>query len=198
MATSTIVVPDRNVLGANPQEICNKLSDVATAAKADIEGLTAASLGATAATQPGTASAGAGSTASKIDHVHPPAAQSVRFAADALAADEIAETVALRVKAASTLTKLYIIPDDALTADDTNYKTITVAKRDGAGGAGATVASVTTKITGGTGDWAAFTKIDMGALTGAVLAAGSILTVETAKTASGVALPGWTLVAEFG
>lgn len=197
MATSTITVPDRQLVGYNVQEIANKLSDVATSAKADIEGLTAASLGATAATQPGTASAGAGSTASKIDHVHPPAAMSVRFAADALAADEIAETVALRVKAASTLTKLYLIPDDALTANDTNFKTITVAKRDGAGGAGSTVAEVTTETTG-TGDWVAFIKIDMGSLTGAVLAAGSILTVETAKTASGVALPGWTLVAEFG
>lgn len=197
MATSTITVPDRQIVGYNVQEIANKLSDVATAAKADIEGLTAASLGSTAATQPGTASAGAGSTASKIDHVHPPAAISVRFAADALAADEIAETVALRVKAASTLTKLYIVPDDALTADNTNFKTITVQKRDGAGGAASTVAEVTTEITG-TGDWTAFTKVDMGSLTGAVLAAGSILTVETAKTASGVALPGWTLVAEFG
>lgn len=197
MATSTITVPDRQLVGYNVQEIANKLSDVATAAKADIEGLTAASLGATAATQPGTASAGAGSTASKIDHVHPPAAISVRFAADALAADEIAETVALRVKAAATLTKLYLVPDDALTANDANFKTITVSKRDGAGGAGSTVAEVTTETTG-TGDWVGFTKIDMGSLTGAVLAAGSILTVATAKTASGVALPGWTLVAEFG
>ncbi len=197
MATCTITVPNRQTIGHNVQEVCNQLSDVATAAKTDIEGLTAASLGATAATQPGTASAGAGATASKIDHVHPPTTISVQLRADALASDATAETCVLRVKAASTLTKLYLVPDAALTAHNTNYATITVKKRDGAGGAGSSVASITTEITGG-GHWTAFSKLDLGTLTGAVLAAGTVLTITVTKAAAGVAQPSRLLVAEFG
>lgn len=38
---STITVPDRQIVGHNVQQICNQLSDVAAAAKADIEALQA-------------------------------------------------------------------------------------------------------------------------------------------------------------
>lgn len=197
MATSTITVPDRHLVGYNVQEICNKLSDVATAAKADIEGLTAASLASTAAAQLGTAAVGNGTTAARANHVHAPAAQSVRFAADAAASTATAETVIAEFKAATTLSKVYLAPDAALTADNTNYATITIKVRDGAGGAASTVVALTTEITG-SGDWTAFTKVDLGTLANAVIPAGAVLTKTVAKAASGVQLPSHALVLEFG
>lgn len=197
MATSTITVPDRQLVGYNVQEICNKLSDVATAAKADIEGLTAASLASTTPAQNGTAAAGNGTTAARSNHVHPPSAQCVRFAADGSAGATTAEMVIAEFKAATTLAKVYIAPDGALTAHDTNYATITIKVRDGAGGTASTVVALTTETTG-SGDWTAFTKVDMGALSNAVIPAGAILTKTVAKAAAGVQLPSHALVLEFG
>lgn len=198
MATSTISVPSLDQIGVYGPAAAKAVIDVATAAKADIEGISAASLTSSAAAQSGTAAAGNATTAARGNHVHPPSAQCIRFAADGSAGATTAETVVAEVKAASTVAKLYLVGNDALTADDTNYATITVKVRDGAGGAASTVASKTTKITGGSGDWTAFSKIDMGSLSNAVLAAGSVLTATVAKSGTGVQLPGWALVVEFG
>lgn len=59
-----------------------------------------------------------------------------------------------------TVTNVTVIPFAALTAHDTNYKTVALKRRVAAGTA-TTIASVTTKITGGTGDWVALTPITL-------------------------------------
>lgn len=194
MATSTIVTPDRQIIGANVQGICDALSDVAAAAKADIEGLTAASLASTTPAGPGTGAAGAAATASKSDHVHPPSTKVFRIS-DAAASTTTAESVILSFKSATTISAVKFCADAAVTQSDTDYATITVKQGDGAGGARSTVASATTKTTGGV-NLAAFSSVSLGALTNAVVPAGGIVTLTIAKAASGQQLKG-SLVVEF-
>ena len=79
----------------------------------------------------------------------------------------------------------------AVTANDTNYATWTLAKRTGAGAA-ATIATQTTKITAGMGNLAAF--VPYAAVTAdftvanTALAAGDVVTLVITKTAAGIAL----------
>lgn len=115
-------------------------------------------------------------------------------AVDAAASTTLAELVIERVPSASTVIGVYFAPSAALTADDTNYATLTVSQRDGIGGAAASVAAKTTKITGGSGDWTAFVPVSLGTLTNASLIAGSVLTLTIAKAGTGVAIPSGTLV----
>lgn len=93
--------------------------------------------------------------------------------------------------------RVYYLPGAALTAHDANYATITVSRYTAAGGSKTTVATATTKITGGTGDWTAFVPVEI-ALSATpanlILESGSILTYEVAKAASGVAIPAGKLV----
>lgn len=119
----------------------------------------------------------------------------VKAAADGAAATTTAETALWCPAMACEVTKITFTPSATLTAHDTNYATLTVAKRDGAGGAAADMAAINTKITGGTGNWAAFVAEDFGALTGATLAAGNVLTLEIEKASDGVAVPAgvWTI-----
>ena len=161
------------------------------------------------------ASAGAATTAARQDHKHQvpvattgaeglmSAAQCSKLtslaapdvmlwdknAADGGATDATTEHVVYVATGAETFSKFYFVPDAALTADNTNYATLTVSKRDGLGGAAASVASVATKIAGGSGNWSAFQAVDLGAVTGGGLAAGTLLTIKATKTAGGVALP---------
>ena len=107
------------------------------------------------------------------------------------------EFVFARVNLASTVSKIYYTPTGTLTADDTNYATITVATRDGEGGGATTLKAVTTKITGGTGDWSAFTSVDFGTLSSAAVDAGGVLTLTIAKSGSGVAVPGGVLTVVY-
>lgn len=87
------------------------------------------------------------------------------------------------------------IPDATLTAHDTNYATLSL--QVGTVGSFAAAASQTTKITGGSGDWAADTPE---ALTlsstpaNLVVDAGDILQADIAKANSGVAVPAGVLV----
>lgn len=195
MATSTI---DTSAIGVGNTGL-PLAKDIVTqldAAKADIEGLTAASLAATAGAAPGTGAAGAAATASKSDHVHPLQSVVIARPVDAAAGTTTAETTIYCVKAASTLSAIKLCADGAVVADDTDYLTITVKKADGAGGASSTVAEATSAITGGVAI-AARTKVSLGSLTGPVLAAGSILTVTVAKAGSGKALPTHALIFEF-
>jgi len=113
-----------------------------------------------------------------------------KAAADASAATATAETPVGRVGAAVTLGTIYYVPLAALTADNSNYATITVSKRTGAGGA-VTVASVTTQITG-SGNWTAFVPVAIPISAGS-LAAGDVLTVAITKTGSGVVVPAGVL-----
>lgn len=98
-----------------------------------------------------------------------------------------------------TITNVTIIPFAALTAHDTNYKTVAV-KRRVAAGAATTVASVTTKITGGTGDWVALTPITLTLSSTAadlVLPTLGDLTFALTHAASGVAVPVCSVTVEY-
>ncbi len=95
------------------------------------------------------------------------------------------------------VTRVYYVPGAALTAHDTDYATITVSKYTAAGGSKTTVASITTKITGGSGDWTAFVPVELTLSATAadlVLESEAVLTYEVAKAASGVAIPAGKIV----
>ena len=194
MATSTIDTShiDQRLTGA---PLAAAVVTELAAAKADIEGLTAASLAATTPAGPGTGAAGAAATASKSDHVHPPSSKSFRID-DAAASTTTAEKVLCTFKAATTITAVKFIADASVAQDDTDYATITVKQGDGAGGARSTVASKTSATTGGA-NFVAFTAVSLGSITNAVVPAGGCVTLTIAKAASGKQLNG-SLVVEFG
>ena len=87
---------------------------------------------------------------------------------------------------------MYLLPNAALTASNSAYATITVAKRT-AGGSPTTIASVTTQITG-SGNWTAFKPVPLNVVAGAFLAAGDVVTVTVAHTGGGVNVPASQLV----
>lgn len=128
----------------------------------------------------------------------------VQRVVDAAASTATAETVVgfvpkapgANASLAKTL-RVYYLPAAALTADDTNYATITVSKYTAAGASKTTVATVTTTITAGSGDWVAFVpeEITLSATAAnLILESGAILTYEVSKAGTGVALPAGKLV----
>ena len=123
-------------------------------------------------------------------------AQSVTRPADAAASTTTSETTLFVAQAAMTISAIKLCADAAVVANDTDYLTITIKKRDGAGGSPTTIVSATSAVTGGIAI-AQFTKVSLGALTGGTLAAGSIVTVTIAKAGSGKALPTHALLFEF-
>ena len=111
--------------------------------------------------------------------------------AEGTAATE-ASTQFFRALHALKIKRVTIQPQDALTANDTNYKTVAVKKADGAAGSETVVASQTTKITGGSGDWVDKTQFALAlsaTLANLELAAGEVLILDIAAAASGVATP---------
>lgn len=89
------------------------------------------------------------------------------------------------------VTAVTVIPFAALTADDTNYKTVALNRRVAAGSA-TVIASVTTKITGGTGNWVALTPITLTlSSTAADLVVPTLgdLSLHLVHSGSGVAVP---------
>lgn len=118
-----------------------------------------------------------------------------QHAGDGAAGDTIAERAFdATIKRNGTILSVEFMPSGTLTANDTNYATLSVAWRDGAGGGAQAVASQTTKITGGSGDWAAFVAEDLGTITNATVAPGAVLTFAQAKASSGVAVPAGALI----
>jgi hypothetical protein len=119
--------------------------------------------------------------------------------ADAAAATATAETAFYRAPSARTIVGVYFVADAAVTASDADYATATVKRRDGAGGAAATVASIAT-TTAGSGNITAFVPKSLGTITNAALAAGNVLTLTIAKTGNGVQLPAgqWVVVTRLG
>lgn len=83
-----------------------------------------------------------------------------------------------------------LVPAAALTANDTNFADVLVQKRT-AGGAATTVADFQTKITGGTGNWTAWSPVTVA--TTVAVAAGDALTWSITKTAGGVVVPAFAL-----
>lgn len=84
-----------------------------------------------------------------------------------------------------------------LTASDTNYKTILIQYNDDAGGALTTVASVTTQITGGSGNWTANRSVAIAPATVPTIPAGRAVHFVTAVTAAGVVVPSGILFLEL-
>lgn len=122
------------------------------------------------------------------------AAQVLRRAklADGSAGAATAESVIGRANMAGTISKVYFVPTAALTGNGTNNATLTVRKRDGAGGAAAAVASLTT-----TASWSAFQPVDLGTITNGTLLATDILTFEITKAAGGVVVPDGEILVVF-
>jgi hypothetical protein len=116
-------------------------------------------------------------------------AQYLKVAADGAANTATAETAFARVQVAGTITGAWFVPSASLTGDPTNNAVLAVDKRDGAGGAAAAVASLTT-----TANWTAFVPVSLGALTNATVAAGNVLTFEISKGGTGVAVPAGSLI----
>lgn len=93
-----------------------------------------------------------------------------------------------------TAVSAQILPLGALTANDTNYKTIAIGTDDGAGGTHTAIGTLTTKITGGSGDWVAGTAESVSTVTmDDAMTAGTYLSVKVTKAASGVLLPNFVL-----
>lgn len=115
---------------------------------------------------------------------------------DALASTATAEIPVGVAVNASKLVKAYYLPGAALTADDTDYATITVSRYTAAGGSKTTIASLTTETTagGGTDDWTAKVPVALTLSASTDIAAGALITYEVAKEGSGVALPAGSLV----
>ena len=104
-----------------------------------------------------------------------------------------------RAPKACTVTGVWLVPNGTLTAHDTNYKTVSVGKEDGAaGGFTDIVTPVTTKITGGTGNWAIGVVETLTVVpASAHLDAGQVLAMTTDFTAAGVATPPCAVVIEY-
>lgn len=116
-----------------------------------------------------------------------------KTAADAAAGDATAEIVIGAIRRAGTILSATYYPSAALTANDTNYATLLVDQRDGAGGAPANVATANTN-TAGTGSWTAFVGETLGTITNAAVVAGALLTFEITKASAGVVVPTGILV----
>lgn len=122
---------------------------------------------------------------------------------DAAAGDTLT-TFFVRFPVAVKLVSIHLTPGAAMTANDTNYATLTCTSEDGAGGGSAAVFTCTTKkaAASGTGDWVAGDTLDASstlfstAFSEKELAAGSVLKLVQAKAAAGVALS-YSLTVEF-
>ena len=119
-----------------------------------------------------------------------------KAAADGAAGTATAETLFARVPRAGRILAAYFCPSAALTASDTDYATLALAKRDGAGGGSSSVASKAT-TTAGSGNWTAFVPVSLGTISNGTLAAGNVLTLAISKAGNGVAVPSGTLVVLF-
>lgn len=115
--------------------------------------------------------------------------------ADSAAADTLSEHMVMQAQDAVTVTKIFFLPDAALTANDTDYAVLTVYRRDADGTNQVSVATVNTQ-TGGSGNWTAFDGIDLGTISNSSISTGQVLTFEITKQGSGVVVPAGTLQIE--
>lgn len=111
------------------------------------------------------------------------------FAAEAMASST-SRALLLRTTGLVKVTAARILPDAALTANDTNYATITIVYNDDAGGGDTVVATVTTKTSGsgGSGSWTAAQSVGMTLSTDSSIPASKAVQFVTAKASSGVAV----------
>jgi hypothetical protein len=110
----------------------------------------------------------------------------VRVAAEGTPGTEKTAEYFYRAHGAKKLVSAHLVPGDALTADDVDFKTVTVAT------ASDTIAEIAT-TTGDSGDWVAGTPIDMG-LEGVDLVDGDVLSLAITADGNGVATPEFCVV----
>jgi hypothetical protein len=117
-------------------------------------------------------------------------------AADGAAGTATAEHAIFRAPFAMTIKAIRYIPDAALTQDNSNYATITVAKRNSGGAV--TLGSQTTRsvASGGSGSWTQWGAVTIPVSTASV-AAGDIITVAISKSGTGVVVPAGQLLIEY-
>lgn len=124
--------------------------------------------------------------------------QIIKPAVDGMASTTTAGTASLQawMPRAGRVIAVKLLSTAALTANDTNYATVSLGKHDGAGGAVTTMASADT-TTAGTGNWVAGTEINLtlsATLANTYFAKGDVLGFAIAKAGSGVAVPVSSLV----
>lgn len=120
-----------------------------------------------------------------------------KAAADSMASDTTAYTATPGFSAPTDgrLLSVKFTPRGAATANDTTYATLNLNKSDGAGGAATVMASITTQITGGSGNLAAgVTKTFTLSATIANrnYTKGQLLSPSIAKASTGVVVPAGT------
>jgi hypothetical protein len=102
-----------------------------------------------------------------------------------------------RAPGARTVAAVHYIPEAGLTANNSNFKSITVSQCSAVDGTVvATAASLTTEITG-SGDWTAGVPVPLTLGAGISLTAGQTLGFAIAKTGTGVVIPAGTFVVTF-
>lgn len=110
---------------------------------------------------------------------------------DGAAGTATTETGVFRFEEDVQITGIYFVPSAAVTAHGTNFATLLVDKRDGAGGAATNLATFATD-TVTTDDMAAFVPkaLPLTATTAdLILSAGNVLTIEITKGGTGVVIP---------
>jgi len=116
---------------------------------------------------------------------------SLQHPADGAANTATAETVfgVARAAGSTGTTGIDLCFGANITANDTDYATITIRRRSGAGaGTAVTVATITTQITGGLGNVTGFARLTP-ASTNVSVVAGDRFTYQITKAGSGVQLP---------
>lgn len=122
--------------------------------------------------------------------------------ADAAAADETDETPfhVNDTGVTRAVTAVNFQPGAALTADNSDFGTLSVYRRDADGTNQTLVAEISTEITG-SGNWTAFVAVPLTlsvTLANTLLAPGQQLTFEITKDGNGVTIPVGALVASLG
>lgn len=122
-----------------------------------------------------------------------------KASADAMASTTTSETyTGVYIPYDSKVTVYFNPTSGSLTANDTNYATVTVSKRDSAAANKATIATLTTTTTSSGNLTQGAGKQLVAASGSASVAAGSTITFEIAKTGTGVVVPAgrFTVVCE--
>ncbi len=120
-----------------------------------------------------------------------------KSAVDAAAATATPESIFFVARGKGTVTAIRFVPNALLTADNTNFATVTVRRRNADGSGAVTVASYVTNVAGGS--LVAFTPKALtlsGTAANLAYTAGQMLTVEITKAAAGVAVPQGVLVVD--
>jgi hypothetical protein len=99
----------------------------------------------------------------------------------------LAETPIAVPGVAGTISSVKLIAPAAITQSDTNYLTLALKIRDGAGGSSSSVASKSTQVTGGAA-FLAFQAVSLGSLSNTTTTATSVLTFTSTKTSAGQAV----------